>query len=302
MQALFDEVNSNRRYAIRFVSYIHPSRRGPAELVEDISGLVGLHDIRIIAVDFGNEAIDPLIPQLYNLLFSRVQFVDSHDIYEDTFDRIPLSLVTHSWFLKNISAAQRLMYDILKRTMDIVIALILGLLSLALFPFLYIAIKLEDGWKIFIHQERIGQNDRVITIIKYRSMSIDDSGEGSTDRASKVTRVGKFIRASRIDELPQLWNVLRGDLSLIGPRPELPRLVRLYEAEIPFYKIRHLIKPGLSGWAQLYDATPPKYGTDYDRTRSKLSYDLYYVKNRSFLLDLHIALKTVKDLLSRRGI
>ena len=302
MQQLFDTVNGNKRFSIRFVSFVNPGVASPNELIAEIGRLVQLHDIRIIAVDFGNDAIDTLIPELYDHLFSNIHFVDSHDIYEDAFDRIPLSLVTHSWFLKNISADRRSLYDGLKRTMDIVISLILGILSLALFPFLYVAIKLEDGWKIFIHQERIGQNDQPIMITKYRSMSIDDTGEGKTDRAKTVTKVGKFIRASRIDELPQLWNVLKGDLSLIGPRPELPNLVRLYEEEIPFYKVRHMIKPGLSGWAQLYDLTPPKYGTDFERTRSKLSYDLYYVKNRSFLLDCHIVLKTVKDLISRRGI
>jgi lipopolysaccharide/colanic/teichoic acid biosynthesis glycosyltransferase len=133
-------------------------------------------------------------------------------------------------------------------------------------------------------------------------MSLDDGGEGDADRKMKITRVGRFLRASRIDELPQLWNVLRGDISLIGPRPELPNLVNLYEKEISFYNVRHLIKPGLSGWAQLYQKTPPKFATDYVETKIKLSYDLYYIKNRSFWLDIKIALKTLKTLLSRSGV
>ena len=125
---------------------------------------------------------------------------------------------------------------------------------------------------------------------------------GEEKRQEKITKVGRFLRASRIDELPQLWNVFKGDISLIGPRPELPKLVNLYEKEISFYNVRHLIKPGLSGWAQLYQQTPPKFSADYGETKIKLSYDLFYIKNRSFFLDIKIALKTIKALLSRSGL
>ena len=118
----------------------------------------------------------------------------------------------------------------------------------------------------------------------------------------EITRVGKWLRKSRIDELPQLWSVFKGDMSMIGPRPEIPALVKHYESEIPYYNVRHLIKPGLSGWAQLYHTDPPKVNADSEKTRRKLSYDLYYIKNRSFMLDLKIALKTIKALLSRSGV
>jgi len=116
------------------------------------------------------------------------------------------------------------------------------------------------------------------------------------------TRTGRFIRKTRIDELPQLWNVFRGDLSMIGPRPEIPALVKLYEKEIPYYNIRHLIKPGLSGWAQLYHTEPPKFAAQVSETKKKLSYDLFYIKNRSLILDIKVALRTMKILLSREGI
>ena len=118
----------------------------------------------------------------------------------------------------------------------------------------------------------------------------------------QITRVGMFLRKTRIDELPQLWNVLKGDMSLIGPRPELPELARMYEKKIDYYNIRHIIKPGLSGWAQLYQKKPPKLTAEYDETKTKLSYDLYYIKNRSFTLDVKIGLKTIKTLLSRSGV
>ena len=114
--------------------------------------------------------------------------------------------------------------------------------------------------------------------------------------------MGKFLRKTRLDELPQAWNVIRGDLSLIGPRPEMPLFVDLYEKEIPYYNIRHIIKPGLSGWAQVCQNNPPKGSVNFYDTKTKLSYDLYYIKNRSLMLDLKIALKTIKALLSRSGV
>jgi lipopolysaccharide/colanic/teichoic acid biosynthesis glycosyltransferase len=302
MHELLNEVNRSDRSIIHFVSSIDVKNITSLDIQEEIIKRVYVEDIKCIAIDFSDEKIAPLLPHLYNLIFSKVRFIDSHKIYEDVFDRIPLSLVTYSWFLENISVSPKFTYDFLKRLMDIFLSFILGALSLVLYPFVYIAVKLDDQGKIFIFQDRIGQNNIPVSIIKFRTMLVDDGGEGLADRHVQVTRVGSFLRMTRIDELPQLWNVLMGDISLIGPRPELPNLVKLYEKEISFYNVRHLIKPGLSGWAQLYQKTPPKFATDYDQTKVKLSYDLFYIKNRSFLLDLKIALKTVKILLSRSGV
>lgn len=134
-----------------------------------------------------------------------------------------------------------------------------------------------------------------------RSLEVHNDA-GGIAKNPVPTKVGAFLRKTRIDELPQLWSVLVGDLSLIGPRPEIPALVQIYEKEIPYYNVRHLIKPGLSGWAQLYQYTPPKFGAKLDETRVKLSYDLYYIKHRSLALDFKVALRTIKTLLSREGI
>ncbi len=308
MKELLLEVNNNDRYDLFFVSCVDVRDVDSLSIQNDIITPMYENDIKIIAVDFSHENISPLLPHLYNLIFSKVRFIDSHRIYEDIFDRIPLSLVTYSWFLENISVSPKFAYDFLKRVMDIIISFVLGIFSLLLYPFVYFAITLDDGGDIFIHQGRVGQNNCIIQILKFRTMSESDGGVApggdlsSVNRAERITRVGAFLRSSRIDELPQLWNVLRGDISLIGPRPELPNLVQLYEKEISFYNVRHLIKPGLSGWAQLYQKTPPKFTTDYDQTKIKLSYDLFYIKNRSFWLDIKIALKTIKTLLSRSGV
>ena len=118
---------------------------------------------------------------------------------------------------------------------------------------------------------------------------------------NKITKVGAFLRQTRIDELPQLWNIFRGDISLVGPRPEFPDPVALYSQDIEYYNIRHIIKPGLSGWAQIY-GEHPHHGIDVTSTRNKFSYDLFYIKNRNFWLDLSIALKTIKILLMRKGV
>jgi lipopolysaccharide/colanic/teichoic acid biosynthesis glycosyltransferase len=242
------------------------------------------------------------LPSLYNLIFSGIIFIDMHKVYEDVFDRIPLSLIKYSWFLENISLAPKMTYDLLKRLMDIFIASVLGIISLIVYPFVIAAIKIEDRGPMFFKQVRVGKNGKTIHILKFRTMFIRDDIDVTQDSASRVMKVGNFLRRTRLDEIPQLWNVVRGDVSLIGPRPELPRLVAQYEKEIPYYGIRHLIKPGLSGWAQLYQDNHPHHGVAVAETKEKLSYDLYYLKNRSFMLDIRIALKTIKKLMSRSGI
>ncbi len=302
MKQIEQEINGNPRYRIRFELSLDTSGMpeiDPHALVSNITDKA----ISLVVVDLHDEKIQTLLPRLYELLFKQVQFVDMHQVSEDIFDRVPISLIKHHWFLEHISSVSlRFTYDFLKRSMDSVIALLLGLFSLVLHPFVFVAIKLDDGGDIFVFQERVGQNGRIITTVKFRTMARDDAGLPELKEGNRVTRVGLFLRRTRIDELPQLWNVLRGEMSLIGPRPELPSLVAVYEREVPYYNIRHLIKPGLSGWAQLYHKTPPKVDANSEETAVKLSYDLYYLKNRSFWLDLKIALKTVKVLLSRSGV
>jgi lipopolysaccharide/colanic/teichoic acid biosynthesis glycosyltransferase len=213
-------------------------------------------------------------------------------------------MVGERWLVENASTSlgNRRIYDAIKRSMDVFVASVLGIISLILYPFVCGAIWYEDRGSFFIRQQRVGKNKKMISIIKFRSMSGNDGGaygEGSTKL--HVTKIGSFIRKTRIDELPQLWNVIKGDLSLIGPRPELPALVDTYDKEIPFYNSRHLVKPGLSGWAQIYHEAHPHHAVATEDTKDKLSYDLFYIKNRSFALDLKIALRTIQTLLNVVG-
>ncbi len=302
MKELRDEVNHNTRYGLKFVSSIDLANVESLDFNADILQRIYNEDISVIAVDLQSLKVEPFLPHLYNLIFSKVRFIEMHKIYEDIFDRIPLSLVKDSWFLENISLSPRSIYDFFKRLMDVVLSLVLGVLSLAFYPFVFLAIKFDDAGAIFSIQERVGKNNQPIKLYKFRTMTkSNDGGKWGKENDNIITRVGSFLRKTRIDELPQLWNVLLGDISIIGPRPEFAEPVALYEKQVPYYNIRHLIKPGLSGWAQIY-GEHPHHGTDVSKTKNKLSYDLYYIKNRSFILDLKIALRTVKTFVSRTGI
>lgn len=298
MKELLEEVNNNSRYGLEFISSVDLNRISGMDFKEEILKRVYSEEIQIIAIDLKSGLVEPILPHLYNLIFSRVKFIDMYKIYEDIFDRIPLSLVRYNWFLENISTESRITYDIVKRITDILMSFLVGVVSLIFYPFVYILIKFDDGGSVFFEQERIGKNNKIIKVKKFRTM--EDVSANITDK--KITKVGKWLRKLRIDELPQLWNVFKGEMSMIGPRPEIPALVKHYEEEIPYYNIRHLIKPGLSGWAQLYHFDPPKVNADSEKTRRKLSHDLYYIKNRSLMLDLKITLKTIKALLSRSGV
>lgn len=295
------EVNNNRRYNIRFVASIDMENLSAVDFKRDVLNRIDADEVTLIAIDLQNQKLAPFLPDLYKLIFKRVQFVDMYRLYEDIFDRIPLSLVKYTWFLENVSRASSAGYDSLKRLMDVSLSLILGTISLIFYPFICLIIKLDDGGPIFIFQERVGALGKIIRTIKFRTMTRDDAGIVRNQKNNHTTRIGKILRKTRLDELPQFWNVLRGDLSLIGPRPELPSLVAIYDREVPHYSTRHLIKPGLSGWAQIYHDNHPHHKVNVDETKVKLSYDLYYIKNRSFFLDLKIALKTIKTLLSRSG-
>ncbi len=288
-----------------FIRVIDPSGLMREEAAAILKDEIVANDIEVIVIDLRNQNTQHLFSGLYDLIFSGIRFVDIHEMYEDIFDREPLGLLDESWFIEHISLTPNLIYDALKRLMDIVVSIPFAIVSLIFYPFVWIAIKLEDRGSIFIFQDRVGENNQLIRIIKFRTMISLDEGRKqvikNTEQASdnRVTKVGRFLRKSRIDELPQLWNVIRGDVSLIGPRPELPKLVEFYNSEIPYYNVRHLIKPGLSGWAQIHHEVPPH---SVEETKVKLAYDLYYLKHRSFALDIKIGLQTIKTLLSRTGI
>lgn len=302
LRELEAEVNHNDLYPVRFVSAIDFDDIASLDLSKDLIERIYSDNVTVIAIDTNNDKIKPILPHLYNLVFSNIRFINLHKLYEEIFKRVPLSLVKYSWFLENISSRNKPVFDTVKRFMDLLISIIVGAVSLIFYPFVILALKIDDGGAIFSVQERVGRNNRLIKLYKFRTMTLaNDGGKWNQGNENKVTKIGAFLRKTRIDELPQLWNVFRGDVSLIGPRPEFPEPVKHYEAQLSYYSIRHLVKPGLSGWAQIHHDNHPHHEVDTIETKNKLSYDLYYINNRSYLLDLEIALKTIRILLSFKG-
>lgn len=297
MHALYRVVNENPLYPLRFVTSVDLEKLDGIDFEDEVLGRILGEGVSVIVVDSRNPHIAPILPRLYNLIFSHIRFVDQYRIYEDIFDKIPLSLIGYSWFLENVSSRAHFGFDLFKRGMDIVLAATLFVLSLPLYPLITLGTFLSQRGPVFFRQERVGKGNHPISLIKFRTMSTEEN----TD-LRRVTGYGEFLRRTRLDELPQLWNVLRGELSLIGPRPEIPELVHRYTGEIPYYSMRHLVTPGLSGWAQIHHDNHPHHRANVEETKQKLSYDLYYLKNRSLALDIKIALKTIKTLLSRTGI
>lgn len=258
----------------------------------------------MIVADMRDPYATKLTKDFYTLAFEHqnIQFFDLLSMYEQLHHRVPPELVKETWLLENITTGTpHYAYDFLKRCIDVFGSLVLLLPSLLVFPFVILAIKLDDGGPLFYKAERIGQFNRVIHIYKFRTMTGRDEGSAALRSELVVTRAGRILRKTRLDELPQLFNVLRGDLSFVGPRPEIPALAHVYAEQIPHYNLRHHIKPGLSGWAQINNFDVPRGGVDIPRTIDKLSFDLYYLKRRSLLLDIEIALKTVNILVMRTG-
>lgn len=216
--------------------------------------------------------------------------------------KVDISLLKPSWMLFSDGFKYSKRRSIAKRLFDVGLA---SMFFLMLWPFMLLtaaAILLESGRPVLYFQERVGLNGRTFRIYKFRSMCQNAEKEGKAVWAqkndSRVTRVGAFIRNTRLDELPQLYNVLKGDMSFVGPRPERPEFVRDLAEQIPFYEMRHKVKPGLMGWAQLKYS----YGASVDDARNKLQYDLYYTKNHSFLMDMLIMIQTVEIVLLGKGV
>lgn len=301
---LVDEINNNDRYHYAVVRILTTGMLKSANDVESkILTLIERESIDIIVADSRGEAIKTFLPTLFDLSFLKFSFtfVDFNRLYEDTFDRVPLSSLQYDWFISNVSQSSGVVYDTIKRLIDIVGAVILLFPTALLFPLVALAIKYEDKGPLFYKTTRVGLHNQPVEIYKFRTKNGTDSGSDALKSELVDTKVGIILRKTRIDELPQLINVLKGDISFIGPRPEIPELASVYAEQIPYYNARHLIKPGLSGWAQINNFDVPRGGVDVERTSSKLSHDLFYLKRRSLLLDIQIALKTVATIVMRTG-
>ncbi|MBD0833109.1 exopolysaccharide biosynthesis polyprenyl glycosylphosphotransferase [Aestuariibaculum sediminum] len=249
---------------------------------------------------------DTITPEVYHdlmqLLNIGVPVREYSQVYEDITHRVPLQYVGmdfYKYFPFNRNNKNRL-YRFLQRVFDILISVFGILFSLVLLPFIIIGNLLANRGKLFYTQKRVGLNGKVFKIIKFRTMIKNAEASGAvwaTKNDTRITRFGKFLRYSRIDEIPQFINILKGEMSLIGPRPERPVFVKELSDALPFYETRHIIKPGVTGWAQV----KMRYGSSLDDSLEKLQYDLYYIKHRSFLLDVNIMIKTLTTVIFFRG-
>ncbi|SDW59611.1 MULTISPECIES: TIGR03013 family XrtA/PEP-CTERM system glycosyltransferase [Marinobacter] len=254
----------------------------------------------VVAVDDRRKGLP--MEDLLECKMEGIRIVDGATFYERESRKVALEMITRGWLVFTDGFTVSSVSGFGKRAIDLLAA---GVLLLASFPLMLltiIAIKLEDGWRapVLYSQERVGLNGRPFKVHKFRSMRTDAEKNGAvwaSKNDNRVTRVGAFIRKVRIDELPQIFNVLNGTMAFVGPRPERPVFVEKLADSIPFYNERHRVKPGITGWAQLCFA----YADNEEDSREKLRYDLYYIKNQSLLLDLLVIIQTVEVVLFKKG-
>jgi sugar transferase (PEP-CTERM system associated) len=304
---LAQQIGRQQDFAYRLVGFVD---EGEKEVVRHQDVLGNANDIRRIVSD---QHVDRIIvglsdrrgrlpiEELLAAKLSGVRVEDATTTYERLTGKILIDDLKPSWLIFSDGFRASRMTRFVKRMLDLALSLIGFIIASPLMALTALAIRLDSPGPVLYTQERVGENGRVFTVVKFRSMRIDAEETGrpmwARDKDDRITRVGRFIRLTRLDELPQLWNVVRGDMSFVGPRPERPFFVEQLSGEIPFYVQRHAVKPGLTGWAQV----KYQYGSSIEDAMEKLRYDLYYIKHMSIFFDLTIVLDTVKVILFGKG-
>jgi lipopolysaccharide/colanic/teichoic acid biosynthesis glycosyltransferase len=289
------EKGNNNLFEYHFVQHIR---------IEDLYTFVNENNLFEIVVASQNaeDITVELYQQLLHLLESGTTIREYTQVYEDKMQRIPVHHITkdfYKFFPFNRSNNNQL-YLLNLKIMEILISILGLLVGAILLPFILIANAIGNKGKLFYTQERVGKNGEIFQILKFRTMVNNAENGGavfSSPNDSRVTSFGKFMRKTRIDEIPQFLNILKGDMAVIGPRPERPFFVKEIAEIMPFYETRHVIKPGLTGWAQVNYS----YGESIEDSLIKLQYDLYYIKHRSIFLDMNITIKTISTILFYRG-
>ncbi len=271
-------------------------------LTSEMAQVVRREGVNRIVVAMGERRGQFPVSQLLDLSLSgEVAIEESSSFYERLTGRVSLDMMRPSWLIFSGRGRQARLSGVLRTLLHRGVALIGAIVSLPVALVTAALIKLESPGPVLYRQERVGKNGRAFTIMKFRSMRTDAEKDGPVwaqkGGDARVTRVGRVIRKIRVDEIPQFWNILKGEMNFVGPRPERPHFVRQLAEEIPFYEQRHLIPPGLTGWAQI----KYPYGASIEDARQKLQYDLYYIKNQSLVLDAVILFETVKTILFGRG-
>jgi len=279
-------------------SLINPKVIG---LTSELGALVRSQHIDRIVVAIGDRRGQFPTEELLRLSLSGdVSIEESASFYERLTGRVLLDLIRPSWLIFSSRGRRARVNELAGTVMHRTVALLGAILSFPIAIVTAILIKIESRGPIFYRQERVGKNGRRFSLMKFRSMRVDAEKDGpvwARTEDERMTRVGRIIRKIRVDEIPQFWNILRGDMNFVGPRPERPHFIAQLAQEIPFYEQRHLIAPGLTGWAQI----KYPYGASIEDAKQKLEYDLYYLKNQSITLDATIMFETIKTILLGRG-
>lgn len=265
---------------------------------DGIMEIIRNYNIQKIVVCISGEIKPDVFPKLVEAKFRGITVYEMPTFYEKIARKIPVLHTSNIWLgYADIYGVKNNIYNSkIKNVVDMVLAVIGLVITLPIVILTAALIKLESKGPVFYKQKRVGHDGIIFSLVKFRSMIADAENNGAVwtqQDDSRVTKVGKIIRKFRIDEIPQIWNVLKGDMNFVGPRPERPEFVDFLQKDIPYYMLRHSVKPGITGWAQVNY----QYGDSPDDAREKLQYDLYYVKNQSFILDLHIMLSTVQVIL-----
>jgi sugar transferase (PEP-CTERM system associated) len=279
-------------------SLINPKVIG---LTSELGALVRSEHIDRIVVAIGDRRGQFPTEELLRLSLSGdVSIEESASFYERLTGRVLLDLIRPSWLIFSSRGRRARSNELAGAVMHRTVALFGAVLSFPIAIMTAILIKLESRGPVFYRQERVGKSGRTFMLMKFRSMRVDAEKDGpvwAKTEDERMTRVGRIIRKIRVDEIPQFWNILRGDMNFVGPRPERPHFIAQLAQEIPFYEQRHLIAPGLTGWAQI----KYPYGASIEDAKQKLEYDLYYLKNQSITLDATIMFETIKTILLGRG-
>lgn len=260
--------------------------------LEHISQIILANKINIVVVPAHIKKNSKAAKLIYKNLVLGIEVIDLACLYETVFRKIPLAELEEVWFLENITKRHRI-YEIFKRPIEIITAILIGIITLPIAILTATLVGLTSKGPIIFAQTRTGKNGTEFTIYKFRTMRFDAEKNGPQWAAKDDKRViplGTVLRKSHLDEWPQLFNILRGDLSLVGPRPERPEFIKDLQRDIPYYDLRHLIRPGITGWAQINY----RYGSSIEDAYEKLQHDIYYLKNRSIVLDALTILKTIK--------
>jgi sugar transferase (PEP-CTERM system associated) len=296
---------------VELVGFVDPDARrvgspvinpGVIGTIRDIPAITRERKVDRVVVSLADARGKLPMDQLLDMkLNDGVRFDHLASVYEEYTGRIAIENLRPSWLIFSGGFRKSRWTATAKRMLDTLLSAIGLLIVLPVFPIIAIAIRLTSPGPVFYSQRRVGREGRPFTIYKFRSMRQDAEARSgavwSTENDPRVTPIGRFLRRTRLDEVPQFWNVLRGDMSFVGPRPERPEFVSNLTKEIAFYGQRHVVRPGLTGWAQIRHS----YGSDVDGALQKLQYDLFYIKRQSIAFDLFILLETVKTVMVRRG-